>query len=122
MFPRRRTVAAERVFVKVLVSLFTGTFLFVCQPRMAGHFFVSKLPDRESKLLAVGHILDGVIASRSFKSADIHGELRLMAGKSWDYPGNQIVFLRAIGLGIVLYNAPTGGSFQIRSPPSPTLA
>src|ERR1051325_3784914 len=96
MFPRRRTVAAERVFLKVLASLFTGTFLFVCQPRMAGDFFVSNLPDRENKLLGVEHFLDGVIASRSFKSADIHGELRLTAGKSWDCLGKQIVFLRAI--------------------------
>ena len=121
MFSCRENSHARRLLATVVLSLFIGTFSLACQPRTRD-LLASNLPDRESKLLSVGNFLDGVIASRDLKRANIHSEIRLLAGKTWDYPHSRGVFLCAIDPCIVLYNAPTAGSFLIRSPPSAAVA
>jgi|SRR6266498_940568 hypothetical protein len=116
MFSPRETGNAQRVLARALVSLFIGTFLLACQPRVAD-FLASHLPNSENKLLNVGDFLDGVIANRSLKSGDLQSSFRLLAGKVWDYPSRQRVFVRAIDQSIIRYESPTRGSFLIRSPP-----
>jgi hypothetical protein len=116
MFSSRETGNAQRVLKRALVSVFIGTFLLASQPRVAV-FLASHLPDSESKLLNVGDFLDGVIGNRSLKSGDLQSKVRLLAGKVWDYPSRQRVFVRAIDQSIIRYESQPPGSFLIRSPP-----
>ncbi len=120
MVPCRVTGNNQRMLATALVSLFIGTFLLASQPRVAG-FLASHLPDRESKLLNVGDLLDGVIAGRGLKSADFHSKVRLLARKVWDDLYRRRIFVRAIDRNIVHDDAPTAGSSRIRSPPSATV-
>ena len=121
MFPRRESVNAPCALARALLTLFIGAFLLACPPRV-GDFAASHLSDRESRLLNVGAFFDGVIASRAPKCADIQNEIRLLSGRVWNDPYKRNVFLRATDRSIVLYDAPTAGSFLIRSPPSLTVA
>lgn len=116
MFSFRETGNAQRVIKRALLSLFIGTFLLAFQPRVAD-FLASHLPYSESKLLNIGDFLDGVITNRSLKSSDLQSKVRLLAGKVWDYPSRQRVFVRAIDQSIIRYESPTASSFLIRSPP-----
>lgn len=120
MFPCRVPGNDQRMLATALVSLFIGTFLWASQPRVAG-ILAAHLPDRESKLLNGGDLLDGVIAGRGLKSPDFQSEVRLLAVKVWDYLYRRRIFVSATDRSIVHDDAATAGSSLIRSPPSVTV-
>ena len=120
MFPCRKSGNAQRSLIKALLTIFVVTFLVASQPRMP-EIFAHPLPDRESRILNLGDLLNVAIAGRGLKSGDFQNQSRLVATSISQSDSRQKVVLRAADRSAVYSDPPTTGSFLIRSPPSDTV-
>jgi hypothetical protein len=120
MFPCRKSGNAQRSLIKALLTIFVVTFLVASQPRMP-EIFAHPLPDRESRILNLGDLLNVAIAGRGLKSGDFQNQSRLVAASISQSDSRQKVVLRAADRSVVYSDPPTTGSFLIRSPPSDTV-
>jgi hypothetical protein len=121
MFVCGLTVGTKRVLAKALVSIFIGASLFASAPQ-AANFLAPRSPGDESNLVNIGDFPSRMIAGPSFKKSDLESKFRLSIGKVWHCPESRRDFCRAIEQSIIHHDAPTAGSFLIRSPPSYTVA
>jgi hypothetical protein len=108
------------MFARAFLTIFIGTFLLASQPRMP-EVFAHLLPDRESRILNLGDLLNVAIAGRGFKSGDFQNPVRLFTASISQSNLREKVVLRAADRSAVYSDPPAAGSFLIRSPPSDTV-
>ena len=115
MFSCRGDSNTTRLFARAFLTLFVVTFFMASQPRMP-EIFAHPLPDRESRILNLGDLLNVAIAGRGLKSGDFQNQSRLVAASISQSNLREKVVLRAADRSAVYSDPPTTGSFLIRSP------